>query len=68
MALVTVVFSVVVDTAAYGINIDRHRLDSDDEYKENIQNQIKEAADNILMASGISPVIHECQDMPELVE
>ena len=68
MTLVTVVFSVVVDTGAYGINIDRHRLDSDDEYKENIQNQIKDVADSILQTSGVNSIIHECEEIPELVE
>lgn len=67
MALVTVIFPVVVDTNKHGINIDISRLDND-EYKESIQNQIKDVADSILQTSGVNSIIHECEEIPELVE
>lgn len=68
MALVDVVYSVTIDTDKCGINIDKERLNTDDEYKESVINQIKDAADSVLGTSGLNSIIHDCEEIPELVE
>lgn len=66
--IVTVIFPVTVDLKHYpDIKINKKKL-SDDEYVEAIKDKIKDAASDILETSGIEPVIHSCEDCPELVD
>ena len=67
MALVTVVFPVVVDTDLHGINIDKHRLNNEDGYKFELAEEILDAASKILNTSSIEGVVHQCDEIPELV-
>lgn len=64
MPSVTVVYRVTFNTEDHGLVIDQERLD-DDDYKDAVQEQIKEIADERL--DDCEPIIHD-SDYPELVE
>lgn len=65
--IVQVIYPIAIDTKALGIKIDKKRL-NDDDYVQELQNKIKDAADQVIQTSGIKPVIHRCEECKELVE
>lgn len=67
--LVTVIFPVVVDTDKYTLDIDQKRIDDCDyDYIEEIKDDIKSIACDVIQNDTIKPIIQSCEECQVLVD